>query len=294
MKVSSKSKIISLLKSRETPLSGEEISSKIGVSRTAVWKNIKKLIDEGYTITSSSKGYILKKEDDLLIPYEFVEESNLYIYREKTESTMDLARDLIEKGKSVNGSVVIANEQTLGKANYNSIFSSPKGGLYFTLTVIPENAPVMDVNLYPMAALVAVNKTLSREGLGDIKSRWPFETWLGNKKISGILPEYKIENNKIKWINIGIGINTDKKIPRKKILLDIKDIIFECLKTKNVLLEQYKDTLNIISRSFVFNIESNTIEGRVIDINRLGTITIETELNTEYGYIGNSRQEEEI
>ncbi len=135
MKVNSKSKIITLLKQQENPISGEELSRQIGISRTAIWKNIKKLTDEGYTITSSHSGYLLKKESDLLIPYEFFEESNLYIYRESTESTMNIARDLIEKGKSVSGTVVVADEQTSGRGKGDSGFISPKGGLYFTLTL---------------------------------------------------------------------------------------------------------------------------------------------------------------
>lgn len=294
MKVNSKTKIVSLLKSKETPVSGEDISNKIGISRTAVWKNIKKLIDEGYTITSSSKGYILKQEEDLLIPYEFIEESNLYIYKKQTESTMNVARELVEKGKAVNGTIVIADEQTEGKAKFNRTFSSPKGGLYFTIIFIPDCRPVMDVNLYSMAALIAVNKTLKDELKLDITSRWPFETWLDQNKISGILPEYKIENNKVKWINLGIGINIGDKIPRKKLLIDIKERMLKYLESEVSLVEQYTKTLNLTGRSFVFNTEGTKLKGKVININRLGTVSIDTGKTLEYAYIGDSNQEEEI
>ena len=54
-----------LLKNKETFISGEEISHKLGVSRTAVWKSIGKLRDEGFEVESvPNKGYRLIKPPD--------------------------------------------------------------------------------------------------------------------------------------------------------------------------------------------------------------------------------------
>ncbi len=152
----------------------------------------------------------------------------------------------------------------------------------------------MNVNLYPMAALLATRETINEELKIEVDSKWPFETWYKNKKISGILPEYKIENNKIKWLNLGIGINYGDKIPRCKLLIKIKNKILKYLDNKYVLLSHYSSTLNIIKKSYRFNIEGKTIFGKVNSIDILGTLTIETESGMQYGYIGNSTQEEEI
>ena len=55
-----RAKILGLLRERmPEPVSGEEISAKLGVSRTAVWKHIQSLKNTGYDIESvPKKGYI--------------------------------------------------------------------------------------------------------------------------------------------------------------------------------------------------------------------------------------------
>ena len=69
-----RAKILGLLRERmPEPVSGEEISAKLGVSRTAVWKHIQSLKNTGYDIESvPKKGYILHKAPDLLSPEEIV------------------------------------------------------------------------------------------------------------------------------------------------------------------------------------------------------------------------------
>ena len=47
--------------------SGEEISKKLGVSRTMVWKRVKELQSQGYLITATrNRGYMLEEETDIL------------------------------------------------------------------------------------------------------------------------------------------------------------------------------------------------------------------------------------
>ena len=62
-----KKKILELLQNCPDFISGQEISEKFGVSRTAVWKAIRQLEAEGYVIEAvRNKGYRLKEEPDLL------------------------------------------------------------------------------------------------------------------------------------------------------------------------------------------------------------------------------------
>ena len=47
--------------------SGEAIAEKLSISRTAVWKAVKSLRNEGYHIDAvQNKGYSLSKETDIL------------------------------------------------------------------------------------------------------------------------------------------------------------------------------------------------------------------------------------
>ena len=56
--------VLALLKAREgKPLSGEEMSRALGVSRAAVWKAMESLRDEGYVISSAprrGRGFICR------------------------------------------------------------------------------------------------------------------------------------------------------------------------------------------------------------------------------------------
>jgi BirA family biotin operon repressor/biotin-[acetyl-CoA-carboxylase] ligase len=55
-----KDKILHILKESTDYVSGEKISNLLNVSRTAIWKNINSLKEEGYKIDSvSRKGYKL-------------------------------------------------------------------------------------------------------------------------------------------------------------------------------------------------------------------------------------------
>ena len=67
-----RSRIIKALKdAQRTPVSGEELGLKLGISRTMVWKYIKSLQADGYEIESSPKrGYVLKSVPQLLYPEE--------------------------------------------------------------------------------------------------------------------------------------------------------------------------------------------------------------------------------
>ena len=63
-----KGEILKLLKETDGYISGQELCEKFGVSRTAVWKVINQLKEEGYEIEAvRNKGYILKGSADVQI-----------------------------------------------------------------------------------------------------------------------------------------------------------------------------------------------------------------------------------
>ena len=58
-----KGEILKLLKETDGYISGQELCERFGVSRTAVWKVINQLKEEGYEIEAvRNKGYILKEK----------------------------------------------------------------------------------------------------------------------------------------------------------------------------------------------------------------------------------------
>ena len=64
---SNKTKILKILRNTDGYLSGQELCEQLGISRTAVWKYMKQLKEEGYEIQSvQNKGYCLMEVPDVL------------------------------------------------------------------------------------------------------------------------------------------------------------------------------------------------------------------------------------
>ena len=94
---------------------------QLGVSRTAVWKAIRQLEEEGYVIEAvRNKGYRLVEDADVLTVAElrsvldtkWLGQEVDYFY--ETDSTNNRARDAAEKGAS-HGYLAVADSQTAGK-----------------------------------------------------------------------------------------------------------------------------------------------------------------------------------
>ena len=147
-------------------VSGEEFSQSLGVSRTAIWKQVRQLRELGYTIEAiTSRGYRLAGTPDTLIPTEI--QSGLetrrigreVIYFTTTDSTNLRAHDLGETG-AVEGTVVIADRQTAGKGRLGRNWVSPPGvNLYASVLLRP---PVLPYHAPQLSFLSAVAVARSR------------------------------------------------------------------------------------------------------------------------------------
>lgn len=121
-----KGEILKLLKETAGYISGQELCEKFGVSRTAVWKVINQLKEEGYEIEAvRNKGYILKGSADVLSKEEL--ESTIHTkwagtqvaFFEETDSTNNEIRRLAEQG-APHGTLAVAERQLGGKGQKRS------------------------------------------------------------------------------------------------------------------------------------------------------------------------------
>lgn len=118
-------------------ISGQEISEKFGVSRTAVWKAIRQLEAEGYVIEAvRNKGYRLKEEPDLLTEEQlqkYLETDwagqHLVVFDE-TDSTNNQAKRLAEEGAE-HGLLVLSDCQTSGKGTPGTFLGFQSRRRYF-------------------------------------------------------------------------------------------------------------------------------------------------------------------
>ena len=193
-------------------ISGEELSKKLGISRTAIWKHIRILRSQGYNIESvNKKGYRLVDEPtDLLNPQniyrnlktKFIGKNVLHF--ETIDSTNDYAKKIGNELRD--GSVIISEEQTKGKGRLGRVWESKAGeGIWMSIILKPNIIP----NKAPFITLIAgasIVKALNILGV-DAKIKWPNDITINNKKLSGILTELSAEIERVNYIVVGIGMN---------------------------------------------------------------------------------------
>ncbi len=194
--------------------SGESIAGGLGISRTAVWKHIQKLRENGYEILSHARrGYKLKDAPDLLLPGEIQIGLETQIigkemhYEPSVDSTNRIAKALAYHG-AAEGTIVVAEEQHGGKGRLERNFYSPRGkGIWFSVILRPNFLP-HDAPKFTLMAAVAVAEAMKRFNL-KAGIKWPNDIMFDNRKLVGILTEITAELAKITYMVIGIGINVN-------------------------------------------------------------------------------------
>jgi len=213
-------RVLEILERADTPRSGEIISNELGVTRSAVWKHIKELRLMGYEIESSHKdGYKLVHASSKLLPHEVHKKLNTRIigkkirYFEHTPSTNGVGKQICADGdlKNLNGTVIIAEEQTGGVGRMGRSWISPAGGIWITIVLKPL-VPVDHIFMITMAASVAIARAIRKEYELGALIKWPNDIYIGKKKIGGLLLEMSAEADVVNYCLLGIGIDVNNPI----------------------------------------------------------------------------------
>jgi len=211
-----KDQVLALLKRSEDYLSGEAISRLLGVSRTAVWKQVNNLRDEGYRIDSQrNSGYRLTSVPDKLYPGEIQPSLHTAVlgreilHFETLDSTNRLARQEADKGCQ-EGTVVVAEEQTAGRGRLGRQWYSPKqSGIWMSVVLRPRIVPA-EAPKITLVAAVAVAAALRDAGFSP-RIKWPNDLLLAGKKVCGIYTEMKADPDQVLYLVLGIGINVSEQ-----------------------------------------------------------------------------------
>ena len=218
--MSTKDELLKYLKhSGDTWISGETLASALAISRTAIWKHIKALQEDGYQIESSTnRGYTLKAIPDRLLPAEIREglktirfaRKNIDYYRE-TDSTNVRARMLAHEG-APEGTLVVAETQTQGRGRRGRTWFSPPGcGIYMSIILRPLVQPHEAPQLTLLTAVAMVETLLGFVDL-PFTIKWPNDILIHGKKISGILTEMAMEMDRVDYVVVGLGLNVSNII----------------------------------------------------------------------------------
>lgn len=287
-----KDRILNILREDTGIVSGETISSRLGVSRVSVWKHLQKLKQLGYDIHATAKGYRLVHTPDVLYPWEFSHRASTIHYFDEVTSTMDIARDLA-RNQCPDFTVVIAGAQTQGRGRLQRTWDSPPGGLYFTLVLRPQMPPAFSYR-FNFAASAIMARTLRRLFRIDARVKWPNDILVDDRKIAGMLSEMEAEADRMTFLNIGLGINVNNDPPanaplvsslhrvlgravsRKEILSHFLDEFEHQLKHKGLdpVISEWKQYAATLNRHVKIVTIHEEAEGMAVDVDENGALVL--------------------
>jgi BirA family biotin operon repressor/biotin-[acetyl-CoA-carboxylase] ligase len=146
-------------------------------------------------------------------------------YYKVLTSTQSCVKELAKKGLK-EGFIVVAETQTCGYGRHKKSWSSNVGGLWFSVLLRPSISP-NDVPKLALLLSIAVNVTLEEYYGIDSQIKWPNDVLVLGKKLAGIIIETSVEQNILKWVVAGVGINVNNSLPEdlENISITLKSIL---------------------------------------------------------------------
>lgn len=302
-------RVLEILERTPDSVSGETISNELGITRSAVWKNIKELRLMGYDIQSSQKaGYRLVHSSNKLLPYEVHKKLRTQVigkkmrYFDHTPSTIWVGKQMCaEKDpEKLHGTVIIAEEQTGGVGRLGRAWVSPSGGIWIT-TILKPHIPVDRIFMITMAGSIAVARAIRKEyNLGAL-IKWPNDIFIGDKKVAGLLLELSAESDVIHFCLLSTGI--DVNIPLRQFGPELQNMITSiCIETGHevdraaflarilkefevryqliesgeyeAIIEEWKSISYTLEKRVQIRTMKNSFEGEAIDIDQFGALIV--------------------
>lgn len=307
--MSTKDEILAILERNQTDrISGQKIADELGVSRTAIWKAINSLKEEGYQISSlTNAGYKLMEATDSLNAAAIKPLLKCPI---EVEAFQIIDSTNAEAKRRLNDNpdqslLILSEAQEKGRGRLGRTFYSPsRNGIYMSLTLHNLN-PANDATLVTTAAAVAVCRAI--EDLTDLKPqiKWVNDIYIGDKKVCGILTEgiISMETQTIQSIILGVGLNftldpnlpaelqeivgalfeADSPVSRNELAASIINhffAIYETMETREYLAE-YRARCFVLGKKISFNRNNETFVGIATGVDDTGALEIRLEDGTE-------------
>lgn len=216
MASSRKTEVLQLLRDSQEYVSGQQICESFGISRTAVWKIMNQLKEEGYEIEAiQNKGYHLASAPDVLSLSEIQSRIKTkmagrhLLYYDVIGSTNIEAKKQAENN-APEGLLVVADKQEAGRGRRGRSWESPAGANIFMSILL---RPVFSPAKAPMVTLVmalSVAQAIADVTDLEVKIKWPNDIVVNKKKVVGILTELTMETDYIQYLVCGVGINVNQ------------------------------------------------------------------------------------
>ncbi|MFD1674428.1 biotin--[acetyl-CoA-carboxylase] ligase [Alicyclobacillus fodiniaquatilis] len=295
------------LQTKDAVISGEALSQTLGLSRTAIWKQIKQLESYGFRFEATTRvGYrVVHVPDELMQPLitPYLPANATFghsvLWAPARASTNDDATQLARTGAPT-GVVITAGEQTGGRGRQGRNWTSPAGGMWFSVIVRTPCALSQAAELTLLAS-VAVRRALVACGSIDVEIKWPNDILVNGKKVCGILAQMRTDAEQVDYAVIGIGINANfantqlpndilarattlqtelgHPIERPKLLADILsslETLYTDLQTGaggfHTVRDEWKDAAHTLNRKIQVKVGDDLLSGVATDVDEQGIL----------------------
>lgn len=199
--------------------SGEQLGAELGVSRAAVWKQLKHLDALQLHVEAvPGSGYRLTRPVDL---YDAARLASAYRAQVGSEPSLEITgstgstnSDLMARSAQASQTphFLFTEHQSAGRGRRGRNWQTPYGGtIAFSMLRRFECAPA-ELGSLSLIAGVSLVQTLQRHGAGDLGLKWPNDLMHRDRngelrKLGGVLVEVRSEAEGPCSVVIGAGIN---------------------------------------------------------------------------------------
>lgn len=216
------------------------------------------------------------------------------LYYTSTSSTMDVARAEAD-ADAIEGTVVLAEEQTAGRGRFGRAWVSPAGkNLYLTIILRPAIDRLRQLGIItPLAVCLAIEETTSLTP----QIKWPNDVLLSGRKVCGILIETEFSGAEPRYALVGPGINVNFEIDPSSEIAAIATSIkqelgaeasreavlaaflnhLEALYTApdpRAVVEAWKSRLETLGRDVTLTFRDEAFSGRAEDVDDAGNLVL--------------------
>jgi BirA family transcriptional regulator, biotin operon repressor / biotin---[acetyl-CoA-carboxylase] ligase len=196
-------------------VTGVEIAKHLGISRSAVWKRIETLRQQGITVSAvPGKGYCLLQPLDFLnhstIHHALSDAAHACLGTLHIADQIDSTNTWAQKtafSHEQKADIFLAEQQLAGRGRRGRAWVSPyASNIYLSIH------QRFDLSLSSLSGLslivgMMIAKALRQLGFLDIGVKWPNDIWANQKKCGGILIEVQGDAQGPVTATIGIGLN---------------------------------------------------------------------------------------
>ena len=246
--------------------SGEALARALGVSRTAIWKQLQSIAHTHQLEIQAvrGRGYRLAHPVELLSatdigramdPHRRALLTEIEVF-DSLESTSRYLSAGIDEWDTSSGRACLAEQQTDGRGRRGRNWVSPFGANLYLSFYWPFELPMARLNGLSLAAGVAAARALERFGLSDVALKWPNDIFYDERKLGGILVEVFGQTAGPVSAVIGIGLNVDMPstagLEIDQAWIDLRTAMPEAGRSRNLLagalLEELVETALVFSR----------------------------------------------